>query len=97
METYGHDFARLKQAFVDFLQHLPFYGVAVVCDDDKHARSIMPLVSKADRPLRLLRIGQYRAENIHADEGRMVSTWCASMAHQPPVRRASTCRAATTC
>jgi UDP-N-acetylmuramate--alanine ligase len=31
METYGHDFAKLKRAFVDFLQRLPFYGVAVVC------------------------------------------------------------------
>jgi len=38
METYGHDFAKLKQSFVDFLQHLPFYGVAVLCDDDKHVR-----------------------------------------------------------
>ena len=31
METYGHDFGRLKQTFVDFLQRLPFYGVAVLC------------------------------------------------------------------
>src|SRR5690606_19114220 len=46
MDTYGHDFARLKQAFVDFLQRLPFYGVAVLCEDDPHVRSIMPLVSK---------------------------------------------------
>jgi len=34
METYGHDFSRLKQSFVDFLQRLPFYGVAVLCADD---------------------------------------------------------------
>jgi UDP-N-acetylmuramate--alanine ligase len=34
METYGHDFGRLKQAFVDFLHRLPFYGVAVLCVDD---------------------------------------------------------------
>ncbi len=31
METYGHDFSRLRQAFVEFLQRLPFYGVAVLC------------------------------------------------------------------
>ena len=34
METYGHDFNRLKQAFVDFVEHLPFYGLAVLCGDD---------------------------------------------------------------
>ncbi|HET7772300.1 MAG TPA: UDP-N-acetylmuramate--L-alanine ligase [Burkholderiaceae bacterium] len=46
MDTYGHDFARLKQAFVDFTHRLPFYGTAVLCADDPHVRSIMPLVSK---------------------------------------------------
>ncbi|MBI3140385.1 MAG: UDP-N-acetylmuramate--L-alanine ligase [Rhodocyclales bacterium] len=46
METYGHDFARLKQAFVDFLQHLPFYGSAILCEDDRHVCEIMPFVSK---------------------------------------------------
>jgi UDP-N-acetylmuramate--alanine ligase len=34
METYGHDFGRLKQAFVDFLHRMPFYGVAILCSDD---------------------------------------------------------------
>ncbi|KPF68511.1 UDP-N-acetylmuramate--alanine ligase [beta proteobacterium AAP99] len=46
MDTYGHDFARLKQAFVDFTHRLPFYGTAVLCADDPHVRSIVPLVSK---------------------------------------------------
>jgi UDP-N-acetylmuramate--alanine ligase len=46
METYGHDFERLKQAFVDFLNRLPFYGVAVLCADDANVRAIMPQVSK---------------------------------------------------
>jgi len=46
METYGHDFARLKQAFVEFTQRLPFYGIAVVCLDDAHVREIMPFISK---------------------------------------------------
>ncbi len=46
METYGHDFARLKQAFVEFTQRLPFYGTAVVCLDDAHVREILPFVSK---------------------------------------------------
>jgi UDP-N-acetylmuramate--alanine ligase len=72
METYGHDFARLKQSFVDFLQHLPFYGVAVLCDDDKHVRSIMPLVSKQIVRYGFSESANVRAENIHAEEGRMV-------------------------
>jgi UDP-N-acetylmuramate--alanine ligase len=46
METYGHDFARLKAAFVDFLHRMPFYGAAVVCLDDPGLRSILPLVSR---------------------------------------------------
>jgi UDP-N-acetylmuramate--alanine ligase len=46
METYGHDFNKLKQAFVDFTRRLPFYGLAVLCMDDPHVRAIMPLVSK---------------------------------------------------
>ncbi|MEO8407215.1 MAG: UDP-N-acetylmuramate--L-alanine ligase [Oxalobacteraceae bacterium] len=46
METYGHDFAKLKQAFIQFTQHLPFYGVAVLCVDDSNVREIMPFISK---------------------------------------------------
>jgi UDP-N-acetylmuramate--alanine ligase len=46
METYAHDFSRLKQAFVEFLGRLPFYGSAVLCIDDPHVRDILPFVSK---------------------------------------------------
>jgi len=46
METYQHDFSRLKQAFVRFLQNLPFYGSAILCTDDANVREIMPSVSK---------------------------------------------------
>jgi len=46
METYQHDFSRLKQAFVRFLQNLPFYGSAILCADDANVREIMPSVSK---------------------------------------------------
>ncbi len=46
METYGHDFGRLKGAFVDFLNRLPFYGVAVLCVDDPNVREILPQVPK---------------------------------------------------
>ncbi|HEX4599508.1 MAG TPA: UDP-N-acetylmuramate--L-alanine ligase [Burkholderiaceae bacterium] len=46
MEAYGHDFARLRQAFVDFLARLPFYGRAVLCIDDERVREIVPFISK---------------------------------------------------
>ena len=45
METYGHDFERLKQAFVDFLHRMPFYGIAVLCTDDAAVREILPKVT----------------------------------------------------
>ncbi len=71
METYGHDFARLRQAFVEFLQRLPFYGVAVLCVDDPHVREIIPFVSK-----QIVRYGtdasaQVRAENVRAVGAQM--------------------------
>ncbi len=71
METYGHDFAKLKQAFIDFLQHLPFYGVAVLCEDDPHVRSIMPLVSKQIVRYGLSESANVRAENVRAENGQM--------------------------
>lgn len=71
METYGHDFGRLKQAFVDFLQRLPFYGVAVLCADDAHVREIMPQISRQVMTYGLGKDAHVRAENIEAAEGRM--------------------------
>ncbi len=46
METYEHDFVKLKQAFIDFTRRLPFYGLAVLCLDDPHVADIIPLVTK---------------------------------------------------
>ncbi len=46
MQTYGGDFERLKQAFVEFLHHLPFYGLAVLCLDDPVVRELLPRVHK---------------------------------------------------
>ncbi len=71
METYGHDFARLKHAFIDFLNRLAFYGVAVLCADDANVREIMPLVSKQIIRYGLDPTAQVRAENVRADGGRM--------------------------
>ncbi|MEI7612391.1 MAG: UDP-N-acetylmuramate--L-alanine ligase [Betaproteobacteria bacterium] len=71
METYGHDFGRLKQAFVDFLNRLPFYGVAVLCADDAHVREIMPQVSKQIVTYGLDAGANVRAENVVAINGKM--------------------------
>jgi UDP-N-acetylmuramate--alanine ligase len=71
METYGHDFARLKQAFVDFLGRLPFYGSAVVCIDDRHVREILPFVSKPLVTYGFAAEAQVRALDARADGVRM--------------------------
>ncbi len=72
METYGHDFARLRQAFVDFLSRLPFYGRAVVCIDDANVREILPSGAQAAVDVRLCRrrsASRIRcARRRHADE-----------------------------
>ncbi len=72
MDTYGHDFGRLKQAFVDFLNRLPFYGVAVLCTDDANVREIMPQVPKQIIRYGLNADAQVRAENVRADGPRMI-------------------------
>ena len=71
METYGHDFVRLRQAFVEFLQHLPFYGMAMLCIDDANVRSIIPFVTKPVTTYGLSEEAQIRAVDIRADSGRM--------------------------
>lgn len=71
METYGHDFGRLKQTFVDFLQRLPFYGVAVLCADDPNVREILPQVSKQIVSYGLAESANVRAENVVARNGQM--------------------------
>ena len=66
METYGHDFEKLKQAFVDFVAHLPFYGMAVLCVDDANVRAILPRISKP------VTTYGFSEEDFHTDEGRRV-------------------------
>ena len=75
METYGHDFGRLKSTFVDFLQRLPFYGVAVLCGDDPNVRDILPRVSKQIVTYGIDSEANFRAENIRA-EGNLMHFDC---------------------
>jgi len=71
METYGHDFAKLQQAFIDFIEHLPFYGRAMLCVDDVHVREIMPRISKPITTYGFSEDAQIRAVNVRHQDGKM--------------------------
>ena len=71
MDTYGQEFPRLKHAFVQFLQNLPFYGAAILCGDDPHVRDILPLVSKPIVTYGTAEDCSIRAEAIVHDGARM--------------------------
>ncbi|MDO8654719.1 MAG: UDP-N-acetylmuramate--L-alanine ligase [Undibacterium sp.] len=74
METYEHDFSKLKQAFIDFTQRLPFYGVAILCLDDVHVREIMPLITKTIVTYGFHEDAEVRAINAEAVDGKMQFT-----------------------
>ncbi len=69
MDTYGHDFAKLKQAFVEFLHRMPFYGSAILCTDDPGVRSIIPLISRPVISYGFEEGAQVRAVNVEALPG----------------------------
>jgi UDP-N-acetylmuramate--alanine ligase len=71
METYGQDFEKLKSAFIEFVQQLPFYGMAVVCIDDPNIRAILPSISKPIMPYGFSEDARVRAINVRADNGQM--------------------------
>ncbi|QRR33411.1 UDP-N-acetylmuramate--L-alanine ligase [Hydrogenophaga sp. YM1] len=71
MDTYGHDFGRLKGAFVDFLHKMPFYGAAVVCVDDAAIREILPQIARPITSYGLSEDAQVRALNVRAVGGQM--------------------------
>ncbi|MBJ7312115.1 UDP-N-acetylmuramate--L-alanine ligase [Rugamonas sp. CCM 8940] len=66
METYEHDFDKLKQAFVQFTHRLPFYGRAMLCIDDQHVRSIIPFVTKPVTTYGFHEEAEVRAVNARA-------------------------------
>jgi UDP-N-acetylmuramate--alanine ligase len=72
MESYGYDLNRLRQTFVEFLNRLPFYGVAVLCQDDPNVREILPHIAKQVVRYGLSEDADIYAENIRAEGGRMV-------------------------
>ncbi|WP_136413209.1 UDP-N-acetylmuramate--L-alanine ligase [Herbaspirillum sp. ST 5-3] len=69
METYDHSFAKLKQAFVEFTQRLPFYGVVMLCIDDPNVREIMPFIAKP-----ILTYGFHEDAQVRAIDAKAVDT-----------------------
>ena len=71
MDTYEHSFDKLKTAFVDFVQQLPFWGMAVVCVDDANIREILPRITKPVMTYGFTEAARVRAINVVADNGQM--------------------------
>ena len=71
MDTYGHDFGRLKAAFIEFLHRMPFYGAAVVCVDDAAIREILPQIARPITSYGFSDDAQVRATNVRAVGGQM--------------------------
>lgn len=67
MDTYGGDFNKLKQTFVEFLHNLPFYGLAVVCGDDPVIREILPDIGRPVLTYGLSEDADFRAINIRQE------------------------------
>ncbi|QWD18210.1 UDP-N-acetylmuramate--L-alanine ligase [Polynucleobacter paneuropaeus] len=82
MDTYQHDMARLKQAFVQFIQRMPFYGVAVLCIDDVNVRDIIPFISQP-----VLRYGLSDDADIRATDVRAEGTSMRFTVERRTVRR----------
>lgn len=64
MGTYGGDFEKVKETFINFLHNLPFYGLAVLCIDDPSVREIMPLVSRPKLTYGFSEEADFRIENL---------------------------------
>ncbi len=71
MDTYEHSLDKLKTAFVDFVQQLPFWGMAVVCVDDANIREILPRLTKPVMTYGFSETARVKAINVVADNGQM--------------------------
>jgi UDP-N-acetylmuramate--alanine ligase len=71
METYQHSMAKLKQAFVQFTQRMPFYGVAILCIDDDNVRDLLPFVSQSVLKYGLSDDADVQAHDVRAEDSLM--------------------------
>lgn len=81
METYGHDFGRLKQAFVDFLHRMPFYGRAIVCAESPAVREILPQLARPVTTYGFAEDVHVRAVDVRAENGQMRFTVLRNQGH----------------
>lgn len=72
MDTYGHDIARLRTAFVQFTQNLPFYGSAILCLDDENVRNIIPFISRPISTYGFSEEADYQAVDVRSEGTQMV-------------------------
>lgn len=82
MDTYDHDFAKLKQAFIAFTQRLPFYGRVMLCTDDKNVREIRPFISKPVTTYGFNEEADVRAVNAKA-QGTMMAFTVMQKGYEP--------------
>jgi len=82
METYQHSMAKLKQAFVQFTQRMPFYGVAILCVDDNNVRDMLPFVSQS-----ILKYGLSDDADVRAIDVRPVDAMMHFRVERKTVRR----------
>ena len=66
--TYDNDFEKLKDTFVEFLHHLPFYGLAILCIDDEHVRDILPRINRPTVTYGINYPADIRALNVRYEE-----------------------------
>jgi len=85
--TYGGDFARLSATFVEFLQHLPFYGLAVLCVDDPELRRLLPVIGRPVITYGMAEDADFRASDVRR-EGRIThfQAWLPKRAKPMDVR-----------
>ncbi|MBQ0132002.1 MAG: UDP-N-acetylmuramate--L-alanine ligase [Comamonas sp.] len=84
METYGHDFGKLKGAFVEFLHRMPFYGRAIVCAESPAVREILPQLARPVTTYGFAEDVQVRATHVRAEHGKMRFTVLRQNGHTYP-------------
>jgi UDP-N-acetylmuramate--alanine ligase len=88
LENYGNDFARVKAAFAEFLQRLPFYGLAVLCVDDPEVAELAAATPRHVMTYGLDRNADVRAEDVVQRGPHMHFTLCLPGGERLPVELA---------
>ena len=82
METYGGDFAKMQETFIQFLHNLPFYGRAIVCGDDPVIQELIPSIGRNTLTYGFEQDNDVRAIDVRAEFGCMHFT-VERLEHEP--------------